>query len=86
MIGSGHSFGAFDRHYTYRTKEAEAAGGAVLWDLSTPQSDSAALLAGIDSPLCSVALAYDASVPMDMARMAPFFAPHCPSSPSSSSG
>jgi hypothetical protein len=73
QIKQGHCFGAFDTQYKYKTIEAQEAGGKLLWDLSSQQADPVELLAGMDFPLASIALAYDQTQPMDMQEMGGFF-------------
>jgi hypothetical protein len=59
QIASGHSFGVVDTQYQYRTPEAAAAGGAVLWDRNAIDATAEQLDEQIDSPLVSIALSYD---------------------------
>jgi len=67
----GQSFAVLDTQYEYRTKEAEAAGGKVLWDTSNPDATGEELDDLIDSPIVSVALSYDASNALDMPQLMP---------------
>ena len=69
QIMDGHSFGVFDTEYQYRTKEAEAAGGKVLWDISKTEATADELDEQIDSPMVSVALSYDAHNALDMEQL-----------------
>lgn len=69
QIMDGHSFGVFDTEYKYRTKEAEAAGGKVLWDITKTDATGDELDEQIDSPIMSVALSYDAHNAIDMEQL-----------------
>ena len=71
QITDGHCFGVFDTEYQYRTKEAEAAGGKVLWDPSKTDATGSELDEQIDSPMMSVALSYDAHNALDMEQLMP---------------
>lgn len=71
QIASGHSFGVFDTEYQYRTAEAAAQGGAVLWDPTKLDATAEELDDQIDSPMMSVAVSYDGFNHLDMARLAP---------------
>jgi hypothetical protein len=73
QIASGMSFGVFDTQYEYKTAEAEAAGGKLLWQRDAGASGDA-LLEQMDFPLVSVALSYDAFNPLDYSEMAPLVA------------
>jgi hypothetical protein len=70
QIESGMSFGVFDSQYEYKTDEARAAGGKLLWNREENAS-SEKLLEQMDFPLVSVALSYDAHNKLDMSRVAP---------------
>lgn len=83
QIDSGMSFGVFDTEYEYKTEEAKAAGGKLLWDLdNVKEKDLNAagkeLLKQMDFPLVSVALSYDGANALDMSKMGPLMAclPH----------
>lgn len=83
------SFGVFDDSYMYKNAQSGQAGddgaGKVYWDMNdTPLNDDEAekrrLLDQIDSPLVSVALSYDAFLPLDMQKMSALTStlPHYP--------
>ncbi|KAK4120051.1 hypothetical protein N657DRAFT_674567 [Parathielavia appendiculata] len=71
QINSGHSLGVFDTEYTFKRPESVATGGTLYWDLEDESPDGDTLLAQMDFPLVSVALAYDGFHTLDMAQMAP---------------
>ncbi|KAI0130478.1 hypothetical protein BJ170DRAFT_316110 [Xylariales sp. AK1849] len=73
QILSGHSLGAFDREYSFKRGESEATGGKLWWNLDDETAGAEQLLEQMDFPLVSVALAYDAMDPLDMALVAPSF-------------
>jgi hypothetical protein len=74
QINDGQSFGVFDTEYKYKTAEAEAAGGLVLWDETKLDATAQELDAQIDSPMVSIALSYDAHNALDMEKMGPLMA------------
>lgn len=71
QIASGLSLGLFDTAYPYKRPASAAAGGRLWWDTADLGADGDALLAQMDFPLLSVALAYDGHFPFDMARIDP---------------
>ncbi|KAK3349255.1 hypothetical protein B0T25DRAFT_547543 [Lasiosphaeria hispida] len=74
QITSGLSLGIFDKEYTFKYPESAATGGKLYWDLDDKSADSAKLVAQMDFPLVSVALAYDSITPFDAAQVAPMLA------------
>ncbi|KAK8079662.1 hypothetical protein PG997_007480 [Apiospora hydei] len=71
QIASGYSLGIFDTRYQYKRPESAAAGGKLWWDPTDLSADGDELMAQMDFPLLSVALAYDGFYPFDMSRIAP---------------
>lgn len=71
QIASGLSIGIFHKHYQYKRPESVATGGKLYWDVGDEAADEAALLAQMDFPLVSVAMAYDSFHALDAARIAP---------------
>ncbi|OKL61671.1 hypothetical protein UA08_02773 [Talaromyces atroroseus] len=82
QIESGWSYGVFDREYEFKQPSSSISshGGALYWDRNDKTATSADLLAQMDFPLVSIALALDAAEPLDPARVAslaetlPFYA------------
>lgn len=74
QIDSGLSLGVFDKEYQFKRPESAATGGKLYWDLDNEAADRSELLEQMDFPLVSVALAYDASNPLDMAELVPIIA------------
>lgn len=80
QINSGLSYGVFDKEYEFKRPESAKTGGAFYWDLTDTTATSKQLLEQMDFPLVSIALALDASNPLDMSRLKqmvdvlPFFA------------
>jgi hypothetical protein len=72
QIDSGLSYGVFDNEYVYKTDEARDVDGKLIWDEKMDQDDSGGqFLKGMDFPLVSVALSFDAISPLDMEKLAP---------------
>ncbi|ORY65439.1 uncharacterized protein BCR38DRAFT_457594 [Pseudomassariella vexata] len=71
QIESGLSLGIFDKEYKFKRPESVATGGKLYWNLNDESADEVALLEQMDFPLVSVAMAYDSSNPLDMARITP---------------
>ncbi|KAK7957193.1 uncharacterized protein PG986_006415 [Apiospora aurea] len=71
QIASGLSLGIFDTEYQYKRPESAAAGGKLWWDPTELSADGDELMARMDFPLLSVALAYDGFSPFDTSRIAP---------------
>ena len=71
QISSGLSYGVFDTQYVYKRPESSATEGNVYFDLSDNNASAEDLLSQMDFPLVSVALSYDGSNPLDMAKLAP---------------
>ncbi|KAJ0417425.1 hypothetical protein BJY00DRAFT_206324 [Aspergillus carlsbadensis] len=74
QIDSGLSYGVFDREYVFNRPESAASGGAISFQDESnrnPSLTAAEVLHEMDFPLASIALAYDAANPIDMARVAP---------------
>ncbi|RDW68684.1 uncharacterized protein DSM5745_08444 [Aspergillus mulundensis] len=81
QIDSGLSYGVFDTEYQFKRPESAAKGGAMYWeDEWNPSFTGDDILARMDFPLASIALAFDAADPIDMQRVAPLFKalPHFP--------
>jgi hypothetical protein len=74
QIATGLSLGVFDKEYKFKRPESEATGGALYWDLDDNTADGPTMLAQMDFPLVSVALALDAFEPLDLSRLGDFFA------------
>ena len=68
---SGLSLGVFDLDYTYKRPESAATGGAFYWDPAETDVTRESLLAQMDPPLVSVALAHDFFDAKDARRMRP---------------
>lgn len=70
QIKSGFSYGVFDTEYQYKRPESAAAGGKLYWDAETARDDATGeeILAAMDFPLTSVALAYDGVDKLDLAQ------------------
>ncbi|KAL3467151.1 hypothetical protein BJX64DRAFT_283877 [Aspergillus heterothallicus] len=74
QIASGLSYGVFDKEYVFKSPESAKTGGAVYFEDKEdrdPSLTGAEILAQMDFPLASIALAFDAADPMDMSRVAP---------------
>lgn len=71
QIESNISFGVFDREYEYKNPESAATGGKLYWDASKPELTGDDLLAQMDFPLVSIALAFDAIDTLDMPKLLP---------------
>lgn len=71
QVSSGLSLGVFDTEFGFARAESHAAAGRLWWDAADGGAGPDALLAQMDFPLVSVALAYDAAHPLDPAEMAP---------------
>jgi len=80
QINSGLSYGVFDTEYTYKTPEAQKAGGKLYWDMEKDMSESVEktkgreaegqrLLDKMDFPLVSIVLSYDGFNPLDHDKM-----------------
>jgi hypothetical protein len=70
QIESGHSFGVFDLEYQFKRAESRP-DGKLYWDMQDTTLDADQLLAQMDFPLVSVAMAYDGIHALDMARLMP---------------
>lgn len=70
QINSGLSFGVFDKEYQYKQAGSAAAGGKFYWDAENARDDVTGedILAAMDFPLVSVALAYDGVDKLDMTQ------------------
>lgn len=71
QIASGLSLGLFDTEYEFKNPESAASGGKLYIDLSNPSMDESQLLQQMDTPLVSIACAFDAFYAMDNRRVAP---------------
>jgi hypothetical protein len=71
QVASGFSYGVFDTQYAFKRAESAAAGGKLYWRDNVDDHDAGAdeMLAEMDFPLVSVAMAYDGINPFDMARL-----------------
>ncbi|KAI0447673.1 hypothetical protein F4803DRAFT_546193 [Xylaria telfairii] len=71
QILSGLSLGIFDTEYKYKNPASAASGGELLFDFKNPSIDEDELLQQIDTPLVSIACAFDAFYAMDNRCLAP---------------
>lgn len=71
QIASGLSLGLFHKHYQFKRPESAETGGKLYWDVDDETADGDALLAQMDFPLISVAMAYDSFHALDPGRIAP---------------
>jgi hypothetical protein len=74
QIDSGLSYGVFDKEYVFKRPESAETGGAVYFQNESDRDSNLSgdeVLDQMDFPLASIALAFDAADPMDMARVAP---------------
>lgn len=77
QIASGMSFGVFDTEYEYKSDEAREVDGKLFWNAGEEgveekegwRAEGHRMLEQMDFPLVSVALSYDAAVPLDMEKM-----------------
>lgn len=75
QIASGLSYGVFDTQYKFKRAESAATGGALYWDeKANPEATGQELLAQMDFPLVSVAMALDQFDPFDKDRFEPLVA------------
>jgi len=74
QVESGMSFGVFDKEYKFKRPESAATGGRLYWDETHTDITGDELLAQMDFPLVTIAMAYDGINPLDMARLAPLMA------------
>lgn len=77
QIDSGLSYGVFDTQYKFKRAESAAAAagggeGALYWDASAnPDATAEELLAQMDFPLVSIAMALDQFNPLDELQIGP---------------
>ncbi|KAI0098318.1 hypothetical protein GGR51DRAFT_432868 [Nemania sp. FL0031] len=71
QISSGLSLGLFDKEYEFKNPGSAASGGKLYLDLSDPSISEDELLEQMDTPLVSIACAFDAFYAMDNRRVAP---------------
>ncbi|KAI3337903.1 hypothetical protein F4824DRAFT_94033 [Ustulina deusta] len=71
QISSGLSLGIFDTGYEFKNPESAASGGHLYFDFSDPNVGEDELLHQMDTPLVSIACAFDAFYVMDNRRVAP---------------
>ncbi|KAI0541553.1 hypothetical protein GGR58DRAFT_432798 [Xylaria digitata] len=71
QISSGLSLGIFDTEYEFKNPESVASGGNLYFDFSDPTIDEDELLQQMDTPLVSIACAFDAFYAMDNRFVAP---------------
>ncbi|KAJ8126352.1 hypothetical protein O1611_g7286 [Lasiodiplodia mahajangana] len=71
QVSSGLSLGLFDREYEFKNPESVASGGKLYFDFSDPGVCEDELLQQMDTPLVSIACAFDAFYAMDNRRVAP---------------
>ncbi|KAH5301820.1 hypothetical protein HBI42_188540 [Parastagonospora nodorum] len=71
QIDSGMSFGVFDTEWTYSSHEAALAGGKLSWDEDMRDESGVVFLTGMDFPLVSVAMGFDACDALDIERLMP---------------
>lgn len=70
QIASGLSYGVFDTQYKFKRAESAASGGALYWDAeASPEATAEELLAQMDFPLVSIAMALDQFNPLDESRL-----------------
>ena len=74
-ITSGFAYGVFDTEYEFKKPASAATGGALYWDGDDLDDvTSADLVAQMDFPLVSIALAFDAFEAMGAAEIGPVLA------------
>ncbi|KAI0469582.1 hypothetical protein F4859DRAFT_522994 [Xylaria cf. heliscus] len=71
QITSGLSLGIFDTEYRYKNPASVASGGGLYLDFSDASADEHTLLRQMDTPLVSIACAFDAFYAMDTRCVAP---------------
>ncbi|KAI1168387.1 hypothetical protein F5B18DRAFT_598209 [Nemania serpens] len=71
QISSGLSLGLFDTEYEFKNPESAASGGKLYIDFGDASADEGQLLQQMDTPLVSIACAFDAFYAMDNRRVAP---------------
>ncbi|KAI1300604.1 hypothetical protein F5Y03DRAFT_225952 [Xylaria venustula] len=71
QISSGLSLGIFDTEYEFKNPESAASGGELYFDFDDPSVGEAELLRQMDTPLVSIACAFDAFDALDNRRVAP---------------
>ncbi|KAI0432780.1 hypothetical protein F5Y09DRAFT_127298 [Xylaria sp. FL1042] len=71
QIASGLSLGIFDTAYEFTNPASTVSGGALYFDFADPSVPEDALLQQMDTPLVSIACAFDAFYAMDNRRVAP---------------
>jgi hypothetical protein len=69
QINSGLSYGVFDSQYQFKNQDSEPTGGALYWDESNTEATEEELLAQMDFPLVSIAMALDQFNPLDESRL-----------------
>ncbi|KAI1351978.1 hypothetical protein F5Y01DRAFT_324666 [Xylaria sp. FL0043] len=71
QISSGLSLGIFDTEYEFKNPASAASGGALYFDFDDPSVAEDELLRQMDTPLVSIACAFDAFHAMDNRCVAP---------------
>ncbi|KAI1177905.1 hypothetical protein F4777DRAFT_539680 [Nemania sp. FL0916] len=71
QVASGLSLGLFDSEYVFQQPNSAATGGALYFDFADPDIDGDGLLKQMDTPLVSIACAFDAFYALDTRRIAP---------------
>ncbi|KAI0418587.1 hypothetical protein F5X98DRAFT_373736 [Xylaria grammica] len=71
QILSELSLGIFDTEYEFKNPESAASGGRLYFDFGDPSIAEEELLRQMDTPLVSIACAFDAFYAMDNRRVAP---------------
>ncbi|KAJ5112382.1 hypothetical protein N7532_000427 [Penicillium argentinense] len=71
QINSGHSLGVFDTEYVFKNPASIPTGGKLYWDTTDKCATEEQLASQMDFPLVSIAMAYDAIDPLDIAQIEP---------------
>ncbi|KAI1817941.1 hypothetical protein GGS20DRAFT_598273 [Poronia punctata] len=74
QLASGLSLGIFDTEYVFRNPDSAATGGALYLDPTDVAADEEELLRQMDTPLVSIACAFDAFFAIDPRHVAPVMA------------
>ncbi|RYP26745.1 hypothetical protein DL768_011580 [Monosporascus sp. mg162] len=62
QLASGLSLGVFDKEHEFKRAESVPTGGKLYWDFNDESEDERGLAEQMDSPLVSVAMAFDRRV------------------------
>jgi len=74
QVESDMSFGIFDKEYKFKRPESAATGGKLYWDEKNTAITGDELVAQMDFPLVTIAMAYDGIHALDMEQIAPLIA------------